>query len=502
MSDSPINFGATNDAIEQYKSDVNAGIVPDAQAPAFYAQNPSPMPVQTPEIMKPSVDALGNVIPPMVPDIQKPMVAPAPPPVDVSQYAPKPQAPAAPAVPDNTSKLFENSIAQQQAANNNIAKAVADKAVAEDAAFETQQARLEVQQQKQLQEQKQFDETYNTKLRALDDLSTKLGSQEFTESKIDQGRFWNSRSTGQKVLGGIAVLLGGLAQGLGGGDNRALVNIHKFIDNDIEEQKANFNRKAAGLKDQMEAGRSVLGELRQKFNSDSQAETAFRLLANDMVQNKIKQLTARVDNTVVQQNARALNAKLDQEKQALLSSLKMQNALQQKIVNGGSSADLSPMEIASLPKELKEAYESDRERSVPGFIGRAPTKEVAGKLIEQAVPIQQAIEGANSILSMSKDLNRVTDLKKKAQIATEVKALAGQLRVPLTGPGALTEKEYDRLMDIVGDPTSLSSMPALQRARLEQVQKKLNRDLDVLAEGHGLRRSPKVTVPMRPYEGK
>jgi hypothetical protein len=136
-----------------------------------------------------------------------------------------------------------------------------------------------------------------------------------------------------------------------------------------------------------------------------------------------------------------------------------------------------------MPKEIQEKY-------VPGY-GIASNVNNAQEFQKVRSTLEPAITGAQTIQKMLGDFNRITDLKKRAQIQSEMKALAGQLRVPFTGPGALTEKEYDRLMDTLGDPTSITSVGSIQRAKLQQVLNKLNRDLDNSAAQFGLPRKNK-----------
>lgn len=66
--------------------------------------------------------------------------------------------------------------------------------------------------------------------------------QDVLNSKVDPGRFWATRTTGQKIGSGIAIILSGIGQGLAGGPNMALQVIDKIIDQDIDAQKANISK--------------------------------------------------------------------------------------------------------------------------------------------------------------------------------------------------------------------------------------------------------------------
>jgi hypothetical protein len=77
-------------------------------------------------------------------------------------------------------------------------------------------------------------------------------------------------------------------------------------------------------------------------------------------------------------------------------------------------------------------------------------------------------------------------MTKRAQMQTELAALVGQLRLPFTGPGAMTNEEYKRLAETIGDPTKFAAMPAWERVKLQTVLKKLNGDLKTRAKAAGL----------------
>lgn len=96
---------------------------------------------------------------------------------------------------------------------------------------------------------------------------------------------------------------------------------------------------------------------------------------------------------------------------------------------------------------------------------------------KRRVPIENAISAMDRIRTLAVGLNRITDLTARAKIGTEIKALAGALREPIVGPGAMTEDEYKRILATTGDPTELLAFPSLQKAKMDQLYKKMNSDL-------------------------
>jgi hypothetical protein len=65
--------------------------------------------------------------------------------------------------------------------------------------------------------------------------------------QVDGDRWWNSRSTGQKIAGFISAIVGGLVQGRSGGPNQGLAMIEAEIDRDVDVQKFNMQAKRAEL---------------------------------------------------------------------------------------------------------------------------------------------------------------------------------------------------------------------------------------------------------------
>ena len=61
------------------------------------------------------------------------------------------------------------------------------------------------------------------------------------QGRIDPTRFWNDKTTGDRILGGVALFLGGLGAGPGG-QNRALQTINQAIARDIKAQQYNIEQ--------------------------------------------------------------------------------------------------------------------------------------------------------------------------------------------------------------------------------------------------------------------
>jgi len=108
---------------------------------------------------------------------------------------------------------------------------------------------------------------------------------------IDPGRWWASRSTGQKVAGFVAML----GRGLGGGGNPADW-LTEHIDRDIDAQKASFNQKAtaAGAAQQQGAmARGLYSDIRAQTQDEREADEIMRIAKLERAKAEFEALAAR-----------------------------------------------------------------------------------------------------------------------------------------------------------------------------------------------------------------
>jgi hypothetical protein len=120
-----------------------------------------------------------------------------------------------------------------------------------------------------------------------------------SKMSVDPDRFWNSRSTGQKIAGFIGIALGALAQGVRGGPNMGLEIINKAIDQDIKAQEDAWHiaRDTAGAK------QTAFSMAMQKYGSVDAARNMARAAALDTVAAQIAQAKATEKNAAAQNYA-------------------------------------------------------------------------------------------------------------------------------------------------------------------------------------------------------
>lgn len=426
---------------------------------------------------------------------------PVEPQVDPSQFAIPQQQPVvdqaamqAQLQPSETQNEYMKQFATQQKAIGNVAKAQAESSEQQAVEYEKAAQKLE-QTQHQLQNLKQdYQKNFDTTLREFNDASQKVKDTKFQD-------YWADKSTGQKVMAGIAIMLGGYGAGLRGDNvNTGLNVINANIERDIQRQKMEFEKN----KDAATLAQNKFALYNQKFDNERMAELALKDNALAASQFKIQQIAETNKAPAIQEQAKASIALLEQQRLQTKMMFEQQAKQQALLRSIGqqSGRTLSPQEEMILAKTDPKGYEVYREQakrainptSVTKYQGFAANEELAKDFSKYRGEVEPAISGAQRILQASKDLNKITDLSKRAQIATEMKALVGQLRLPFTGPGQLTEKEYDRLLDTIGDPNKLIALPALERVKLNTVLNKLQGDLDRRAEAAGLSVPKKVKI--------
>lgn len=139
-----------------------------------------------------------------------------------------------------------------------------DAATKQEIAAEQERQRIEGERQKQAaelqdasnQRQQQLFNEAQERYKAVTANQEGLAN-DIANGKIDASRWWDSRSTGQKVSATIGMILGGIGAGMTGGPNQALDIIQNSISRDIDAQKANLGKKQSLLSAYVQQGHDI-----------------------------------------------------------------------------------------------------------------------------------------------------------------------------------------------------------------------------------------------------
>lgn len=161
---------------------------------------------------------------------------------------------------------------------------------------------------------------------------------EAANQKEDPGRWWGSKSAGEKMLGAIGIILGGLSAGQGKG-NPAMELMNKSIDQDIASQKANMAQKQKGA----DAALNIYSQKVRQFGDEDAADMATRAQMLEQFKLQTQSEALRSQSPVLQARAKELGAQIQLEQAKLHQGLE---AWQKGGVAGGIT-----------PEDQKRAFE-------------------------------------------------------------------------------------------------------------------------------------------------
>lgn len=175
--------------------------------------------------------------------------------------------------------------------------------------------------------------------------------------KIDPERYWNSKSTGAKILAGIGMVLGGMGGGMTKtGRNPALEQINKAINDDIDAQKYEIdnNFKAiSGLMSENKANREFKKDLiNDMYNKDMHRldwENKFRLAGLETVKIDLAAAANKTNSETVKNNALMAINEIEQKQNEIKYGWGQQIAAQQ--------AAWAAAQQARIDKQGKEIIE-------------------------------------------------------------------------------------------------------------------------------------------------
>jgi hypothetical protein len=210
---------------------------------------------------------------------------------------------------------------------------------------------------------------------------------EYKSMSVDSGRLWNNKSTGDKIMTGFAVILGGLGGTLArDGTNVGLDLVEKAIDRDIDEQKANIAKKGTDVAE----SRGMYSDLLQKFGN----ERAARLGTQEMILSKLQsdaqviaeQRQGTLAGTMAAARAADIGVKRA-EKQAELTKVMTADVTKTAPITKNDPKPLPPEKILDLTKKeasydrLKKVRDAIASGSVETGLGlewRARLADAAG----------------------------------------------------------------------------------------------------------------------------
>jgi hypothetical protein len=253
--------------------------------------------------------------------------------------------------------------------------------------------------------------------------------------KIDPTRVWSNMSTGNRVLAGISIFLGGVAGGMQGTENRALGIIQDAVNKDIDSQKADIGKK-----------QNMLSLNMAKYNNINDAAAATKAQLLSITQAQINQSAAKMGSKQALASAQVANAQIDLQKAQLINQISTSQAAAQKMA---APEGLSLQDAQTLPENI-------RERIVPLPSGKFTV--VINK--DDVKPIKDAYQAYAEAKPL---LNRVKQFMKDGASFTGTKraaleqSLKSQMMLLVKNTeklGQITETDMDLINSLIPQPGS------------------------------------------------
>lgn len=297
-------------------------------------------------------------------------------------------------------------------------------------------------------------------------------------------KFWDDKTTGQKLLAGVGLILGAMSPD---GVNRAVGIIERQIDQNIKAQE----QKSERLGKMADQSSTLYNQLRQKGMDKFQASLAVKDLMFKDAKLQIEKQEANAKSASQKGNALEAKLKLDE------MIMKNQKALTEhyateRVNNPSVSKEQKVKYVNSLPPDQRALY-------VDGAGAFARSSADASKIREQ----DQAFNSSLSLINRLETIGgkALPYSQKQAEAKTVTELLRAALRVPVLGPGTVNEAERARLEDIARDPSQLfqtnsgakmqelkRSLQTMQRAQYQAYGLPTSADPEDLAAGLGARK--------------
>lgn len=306
------------------------------------------------------------------------------------------------------------------------------------AQFDSKMQEIESKQINLMAEYKQAERSRQQKEDIYNKEIDRLNKEREDIAKRPYDSFWSKKSTGDKVLASLAIALGGIGAGLTGqNQNQALNIIMGAIDDDLKNQR---------------------------FNKEQELEAKWRMVS--AVQDKIQKLDKLTSNVAQKGQLAQVQAQLDANKLSM----------QRQLANNRYYEQTGEYHPALMTDEQKKEIQ-ERGVLMPNgkiVISKVGTKEQLGKLRDSIVDGKGGLRTIDKIMELSATPGAVISPALRDEIQSLQKALAGQSRESIVGPGTMTENDRKVLMDVIGDQTKILSLSRLSGGaakKLENVRK-------------------------------
>lgn len=281
-------------------------------------------------------------------------------------------------------------------------------------------------------------------------------SAELEQRKVDPERYWNNKSTGQKVLAAIGLALGAI--GSRNGQNQAANIIMRQMEQDLQLQKAEIDQGQLAFNRQ----RGVYKDMLSAYGDSQAALNASRAAYLKGIEIDVAAMAARTRGKEARAKANLLTSDIN------LKRVEAENKLKNDAIRLAAlrSGQINPMMLD----------EKQQEKYVQGM-GLAFDKESAKLMRETAATTGYAVTQIKKLIDIGDRPVKSLSLNDRKEAQTLSAMLKGMLRKEIVGPGAVSESEWKLLNSIIADPTKVFSLDSSNRVALKTLGQSLQKNL-------------------------
>jgi hypothetical protein len=224
--------------------------------------------------------------------------------------------------------------------------------------------------------------------------------QQRARTEIDPRRWWKSKGTGEKILAGLAIALGGFGDRLLGRPSGALQIINNAIAQDVDAQLQNREGARADAADQAGFVR-LLGD---QYADRTQKRQAALIIANELVATQAEQIGQQTASETVRAKAAELAALKREENARLAQQFVLQAA-------GSVTTQRSVVPGAAQPSAAARAADA---LEAATYVAFDPTAIVPAAERYTGVPMQ-AIGGREDARDINKQMAAIESMMVKLQ---------------------------------------------------------------------------------------
>jgi len=292
-------------------------------------------------------------------------------------------------------------------------------------------------------------------------------NQHFQENPIDAQRFINSMPSGQKAVTAIGLILGGIGQGLAGGENMAVKMLNDNINRDIDAQIRNKDIQSQFIKN-----------IQQEFGNTKDAAIMAKSMYADLVASKLQEAAAASKDPMAQARAQQAIGQLKAQFAPLQAEMNYRNSVFEGLQRGVVHPEQAIP--ALVPKEHQaKAFEEMKDHQV-----------LQSK-------VQSVLQGFDKAAKLNEPMNRITNPlaapREIEGISTQIKFLAKELA------GRVSDQEIESLGHLIPKLGDNAQVIATKRQQLSEMMKNVSASptLDAYMPNQVKLNMPKTVRPVQ-----